>query len=195
VSLVTMTALDFRARLLGGLTEALREHPYAEVTVADVVRCAKTSKRTFYEHFADKDECLVALLTRSNIELREAIAEAVDPQAAWRTQIRQGVRALLAQVHDQPHLFLNGFRSVHALDQGRQLIREGMATFVDLLRTLGDTPELQRAGVAAPTRELAIMVFGGVRELIVDALEEGRDPADLLEPVTDALTALLGPRA
>ncbi|WP_017936661.1 TetR/AcrR family transcriptional regulator [Nocardioides sp. Iso805N] len=193
---MTFTALDNRSRLLAGLSDALRERSYAEVTVADIVRQARTSKRTFYEHFADKHDCFVALLTLSNLELRRCIAAAVDPTAPWETQVRQGVGALLELVHAEPHLFLNWFRAVPTLgDEGRTLVREGMATFVELLRTLADTPDLKRAGVEPPTRELGIIVFGGLRELIATALEEGRDPLALTEPASQALSALLAPRA
>lgn len=193
---MTSTALDNRSRLLAGLSDALRERSYAEVTVADIVRQARTSKRTFYEHFADKHDCFVALLTLSNLEVRRCIAAAVDPATPWEKQVREGVGALLELVHAEPHLFLNWFRAVPTLgDEGRALVREGMATFVELLRTLADTPDLKRAGVEPPTRELGIIVFGGLRELIATALEEGRDPLTLTEPASRALSALLAPRA
>jgi AcrR family transcriptional regulator len=192
---VTVCVVDSRTRVLAGLADALRERSYVEVTVADVVRHARTSKRTFYEHFADKHDCFVALLRLSNDELRDAIAGAVDPGATWHQQIRQGVGALLAMVHAEPHLFLNWFRAVPALgDEGRELVRAGMISFVDLMRTLADTPDLQRAGVHPPSRELGIIVFGGLRELIATALEEGRDPETLLGDAVDAVTALLAPR-
>ena len=106
------------------------------------------------------------------------------------------MRALLALVQAEPHLFLNWFRAVPTLvDEGRELVREGMATFVDLIRTLADTPDLQRAGVRPPTRDLGIIVFGGLRELIATALEEGRDPETLLDSAAEAVSALLAPRA
>jgi AcrR family transcriptional regulator len=192
---VTFTVVDNRSRLLAGLSDALRERSYAEVTVADIVRHARTSKRTFYEEFADKHDCLVTLLTLSNTELRTCIAASVDPASPWATQVRQGVGALLELVQAEPHLFLNWFRAVPTLgDEGRALVREGMATFVDLIHTLADTPDLKRAGVQPPTRELGIIVFGGLRELIATALEEGRDPVTLLEPAAEAVSALLAPR-
>lgn len=191
---MTVSAVDSRARLLAGLSDALRERSYAEVTVADVVRHARTSKRTFYEHFADKHDCFVALLMESNTELRACIADAVGPAAPWQTQIRQGVAALLGLVQDQPHLFLNWFRAVPTLDEGRELVREGMETFIELIRTLSDTPDLKRAGVQPPSRELGIIVFGGLRELIATALEDGRDPGTLLDAASDAVSALLAPR-
>jgi AcrR family transcriptional regulator len=192
---VSVTVLDNRTRLLAGLSEALRERSYAELTVADVVRHARTSKRTFYEQFADKHDCFVALLRLSNEELVASIAAAVDPVAPWQDQVRQGVGALLALVQAEPHVFLNWFRAVPALgDEGRELVRAGMATFIDLMRTLADTPDLQRAGVRPPSRDLGVIVFGGLRELIATALEEGREPETLVDAAIDAVSALLAPR-
>ncbi len=45
---------EFRQRLLEGMAAAIRECGFRDSTVADVVRCARTSRRTFYEHFASK---------------------------------------------------------------------------------------------------------------------------------------------
>jgi AcrR family transcriptional regulator len=45
---------EFRRRLLEGMAAAIRESGFRDSTVADVVRHARTSRRTFYEHFASK---------------------------------------------------------------------------------------------------------------------------------------------
>ncbi|MFL6125957.1 helix-turn-helix domain-containing protein [Actinophytocola sp.] len=52
---------------------------YRSTTVADIVRRARTSRRTFYEHFAGKEECFVALLTDANDAMIRSITAAVDP--------------------------------------------------------------------------------------------------------------------
>src|SRR5687768_12356230 len=49
-----------RRRLLDGLAACIRERGYPDTTVADIVRAARTSRRTFYAQFADRQECLVA---------------------------------------------------------------------------------------------------------------------------------------
>ena len=36
------------------------------MTIADVVRVARVSKRTFYEHFADKEACFLALYAETS---------------------------------------------------------------------------------------------------------------------------------
>jgi AcrR family transcriptional regulator len=47
----------FRRRLLDGLAESIVAIGYRNTTVADIVRRARTSRRTFYEHFDGKEEC------------------------------------------------------------------------------------------------------------------------------------------
>ena len=54
-----------RQRLLDGLAESIAADGYRSTTVADIVRRAHTSRRTFYAYFSDKEACFVALLTDS----------------------------------------------------------------------------------------------------------------------------------
>jgi AcrR family transcriptional regulator len=84
---------SFRQRLFDALEESIAEDGYAKTTIADVVRRAKTSRRTFYEHFTSKDECFVALLTEANAEQVRHITAAVDPAAPWDAQVRQAIEA------------------------------------------------------------------------------------------------------
>ena len=49
-----------RGRMLAAIAEAVAEKGYAATTVADVVGRAGVSRKTFYEHFADKEECFLA---------------------------------------------------------------------------------------------------------------------------------------
>ena len=52
----------FRRRLLDGLAASIGERGYRASTVADIVRHARTSKRTFYGHFPSKEQCFLELL-------------------------------------------------------------------------------------------------------------------------------------
>ena len=78
---VAPVATSVTDRLLDGLAISIAERGYRETTVADVVRHAKTSKRTFYEQFATKDACLIELLRRNNVELIARINATVDGDA------------------------------------------------------------------------------------------------------------------
>ena len=62
-----------RERLIAGLAEAVAENGYAGTTIAHITRHAAVSRRTFYEHFASKDECFVAAYDTVMAELRERV--------------------------------------------------------------------------------------------------------------------------
>ena len=67
-------------RLLDGLAASIGERGYRDTTVADIVRHARTSKRTFYEQFASKEECLIELLRRNNENLIAGIRSRRRPR-------------------------------------------------------------------------------------------------------------------
>ena len=47
-------------RLFNAMAEALAEHGYSCVTVAHVIERAGVSRRTFYEYFESKEDCILA---------------------------------------------------------------------------------------------------------------------------------------
>lgn len=51
---------DQRKRLLAAMIEAIDERGFVACTIADIVERAGVSRRTFYEHFQSKEECLLA---------------------------------------------------------------------------------------------------------------------------------------
>src|SRR6516164_2206525 len=123
-------AADHRERLLDGLAAALRERSYWEITVADVVRHARTSRRTFYEHFAGKQDCLIALLREETSQTVARIAAAVNPRSPWQAQVRQAIEAWLGGVADDPEVRLCWIRVVPSLgDAARPLLRQTMTAF------------------------------------------------------------------
>jgi AcrR family transcriptional regulator len=67
-------APDHRRRLLEGMAAAIAEHGYAATRLADVVAHARVSRRTFYEHFEDKEACFLALYVALCDHLLEVIA-------------------------------------------------------------------------------------------------------------------------
>ena len=52
---------DHRHRLLDAMADAVAHKGYADTTIADLAAGARVSRRTFYEHFSSKEECLIAL--------------------------------------------------------------------------------------------------------------------------------------
>src|SRR6202020_49492 len=115
---------SFRQRLIEGLAASIQEQGFRDTKIADIVRHARTSRRTFYAEFASKEECYVALLDLMNAELRDRIGAAVDPAAPWQEQVRQSVVAYVDSVESEPAVTLSWIRELPALGTvGRQVQR------------------------------------------------------------------------
>jgi AcrR family transcriptional regulator len=183
----------FRQRLLDALAESIAEDGYGTTTVADIVRRARTSRRTFYEHFADKEACFVALLTDANAEMIRQIAAAVDSTAPWEHQVRQAVEAWIRSAQAAPAITLSWIRDVPSLGAGaRELQRDMMEAFIAMIQTLCDTEEWRAIGVVPVPRQLVIILIGGLRELIANTVEDGERIDDITDTAVRASIALLG---
>jgi AcrR family transcriptional regulator len=183
----------FRQRLLDGLAESIVERGYRDTTVADVVRNAKTSKRTFYGEFASKEECFVELLRTNNDALITAIQASVDPDAQWDNQIRSAVRAYVDHISERPAITLSWIREAPALEAVAQpLHRIAMEQLTDMLVVLTDSPGFRRAGLSPISRPLALILLGGLRELTAQVVERGRDLHEISEPAYVAGIAIVG---
>jgi AcrR family transcriptional regulator len=93
-----------RERLIAGLAAAVAEKGYAGVTLTDVTREAKVSRRVFYENFEDKEECFLAAFEVVVAHLRELVAAAVAPEPDWPLEAIAGTRAVLGFLASEPNL-------------------------------------------------------------------------------------------
>jgi AcrR family transcriptional regulator len=93
-----------RERLIAGLAEAVAEKGYAAVTLADVTRQAKVSRRVFYANFESKEQCFLAAFEVVVDHLRELVAEAVAGIPNWPQQAIAATRAVLAFLASEPDL-------------------------------------------------------------------------------------------
>lgn len=185
----------FRPRLLDGLATSIGERGFRSTTVADIVRCARTSKRTFYDQFTGKEQCFLELLQADTESLAATIRAAVDPEADWRRQIRQAVQAYVGHIESRPAITLSWIRELPALGAAaRPVQRHGLQLLTHLLVELSASPGFQRATLPPMTAPLAVILLGGLRELAALAVEDKQDVREIVEPAVDASIALLGPR-
>lgn len=192
---VEAEASTARERLLRGLEVSIRARGYQATKISDIVAHARTSKRTFYEVFASKDACLLALLDELTAHMQEQIVAAVDATAAWQEQIRAGVTAWLDTVAAEPELSVSWIRELPSLGAvAYDAQRNASDVLTRMLMAMTDTPRMRRAGVRPASRAAALILLGGLRELAAAVLEEGGDIRSITEPAVDAAVALLGPR-
>lgn len=88
-------AASQHARILAAMTEAVGESGFRDARVADVIARAGVSRKTFYEHFADKEDCFIAAYEAGLERLLTITREAFEAQDAWVDGLRAGLTALL----------------------------------------------------------------------------------------------------
>lgn len=87
-----------RERILAATERLIAEKGCAGTTIEGIVKEAGVSSVTFYDHFADKEECFVAAFDRAVGELRAAIpAGPIGPEQAGET-----LAALLEAMDAEP---------------------------------------------------------------------------------------------
>ncbi len=186
-------ASAFRRRLLDGLADSIADRGYRATTVADVVRNAKTSKRTFYDEFASKETCFVELLRANNEDLITRITAAVDPEATPDDQVDAAVGAYVEHIESRPAVTLSWIREAPALgDLSRPLNRRAMQNLTDMLVDVSDSPGFRRAGLEPISRPLALILLGGLRELTALLVEDEQDVRGIVGPAVTAARAILG---
>src|SRR4051812_42933268 len=85
------TGPGHRERLVLGMVTAVAERGYAATTITDVVRHARVSRRTFYEHFADKEACFLAAYDAVSDAVLADIAGAAEEAAGWESRVLAAV--------------------------------------------------------------------------------------------------------
>ncbi len=180
-------------RLLEGMARAVAAKGYADVTIADIVREAAVSRRSFYEHFTTKADCLVALYEVASGQALKVLSEAVDPLQPWQTQVERAVTAYLDFLAQDPALLKTLFVEILGLGLPGLAVRRRMnlqiARFIQLA-TGGE-----EGALLSP--ELAMTVVGGINELILEAIEQDRsgDLRELVAPATRLIRAMADGRS
>ncbi|MDI1257695.1 TetR/AcrR family transcriptional regulator [Aquabacterium sp.] len=165
--------VDHRARLIDALATTLTRQSYADTTIADLVAQAHVSKRTFYEQFSSKDECLVALCETLSQRTLGIIALGFDPQADWVEQLSHVTHAYLASLQAEPVLIRTLFIELLGIGPaGLSTRRQIQQRFADFLQMQVELSRAKEPGKRALSPEMAMAVVGGINELILHAIEQ-----------------------
>ncbi|WP_051165967.1 TetR/AcrR family transcriptional regulator [Amycolatopsis orientalis] len=181
----------YRSRFTGALESLLAEKRFPKITIGDLVGRAHTSRRGFYEHFASKEACLLALLKEAAESGAAQVSAAVDRSAPWQTQLRQLVTAWIGVVDARPAVMLSYLRDVPLLDTPLAASLNHDA-YVNVVRTVSAGTEFRKSGGAALSRARAVILCGGLEKLAEDALRHGESVDAHLEEAVQAAILLAG---
>ncbi len=162
-----------RDRLMRGMGESLMEKGFAGTVVADIVKRARVSRRTFYEEFTDRGECFLALCDRSTDIAREVISAAADPSLSWEEQSTRAVDSYFAFMTIEPLLTRAMLFEVYALgERGLAGHRETHHKFTEQLLELADRARATDDSIREISYASAAAVVGAIYQLIQMATEE-----------------------
>ena len=168
-----------RIRLMGAMASLMTEFGYAGTTIGALATYASVSRAAFYEHFEDKEDCLIAAYDRF-VEVITERTRADDPAPDWETFVEGALTRYFAALQSDPiaaRAFLVEMEA--AGPRARQRRRDAFEAFA---RRLEEGHAAIRA--ADPSLgELPAAVYVGlahaIHGLATDALEASRRP-DLL---------------
>ncbi|WP_049793154.1 TetR/AcrR family transcriptional regulator [Conexibacter woesei] len=183
-----------RDRLVAGMAAAVRAHGYRDSTVTEVVAHARTSRRSFYEQFEDREACYLALFDVVGELLVEAVAASVDPAAGWEEQVDQALGTYVDAIASEPELTVSFIREVPALGAvGTARQRDAIESFARLLMRLASSDGMQRSGVSRVSMATAVLLVGGLRELVAHAIEHDEPLSEVRAVASDVIKSVLDP--
>ena len=160
-------------RVLEGMAEAITEKGYAATTIADIARHARISKRTFYEHFEDKQTAFLALYSTASDDMLGVIGEALGGDAPWRERLGAAVRAYFAELAAHPTLTRTFLVEIQAAGpRALALRRDVLRRFADGLRAIADAVRLEDPSTPRLSPAIAMAAVGGINELLLQQVED-----------------------
>jgi AcrR family transcriptional regulator len=93
-----------RERLFEAAAAVFAETGYADASAESISRAAGMSKATFYEHFANKEECIVALFDHAyDVLIKRIVKAATAAGDNPLARMREGMKAFLVALVDFPN--------------------------------------------------------------------------------------------
>ncbi len=186
-----------RDRMVEAMVSVVAGQGYADTTVADIISAAGVSRATFYEQFADKEDCFVAAYSTVMDRMLTFVAEgfAADDSGDWIERMRRGLRSLLTYLSRNPVAvrvgIVEGFGAgARARDRYQEAV-SAFFPFLDAGRELVDD-------AGRIPGETARVVVGGISALIFNEASAGNSeklPELLPEMIYLAVVPYLGHEA
>jgi AcrR family transcriptional regulator len=178
----SFVAANQRERILSAVAQAAAELGYAEMSVEAIVVRAGVSRRTFYEHFRNKEDAFVAAYDAVVHQLARCIRRAYLNETTVRERLRAGIRAYMQFLASEPEFAR--LCIVEVLAAGPRAIarrNEAMRMFAEIIEdNIHELiPGCRRAALTAET------IVGGIHEVVfrrilADRIDELPDLADEL---------------
>ncbi len=185
-----------RRRVIDGLAAAAIEKGYVATTIADIVRHARVSKRTFYEYFADKEDCFLAGYKIVCGDTLAIIDAASKSPGSWQERTRLAAQSYIGALEQFPALAWTYTVEIYAVGpKALEMRREMHRRFAEQLRALAAQAKKEDPSMRTLTPLMATAIVGGIHELVLAELEGGKKKlSGLVDTATDLLVAVVTSR-
>ncbi|HTZ62647.1 MAG TPA: TetR/AcrR family transcriptional regulator [Solirubrobacteraceae bacterium] len=155
-----------RERLLAGMVVVASRSGYAGASVAQVIEQANVSRPTFYEYFADRDDCFLHTLADVQAQLLTRVREAVRAGAP-QDALRETVGVLVRFASSEPEMahFLMGV-SMAAGPVALDIRDQGIVEIEETIESAHEQAAAQAAVPDVPPR----VIVGAVQQLLAARL-------------------------
>lgn len=178
-----------RARMIAAMAQASAELGAGSVTIAHVVERAGVSRRTFYEVFADREDCFLATFEEAIARASHALGDAWASEAKWEQRVRSALAELLRFFDEDPAAArLLVVESLAAGPKALQRRQQSLALMIAAVAE-GGTPTDNGTEAEPLTAEA---VVGGALAVLHARIATGR-PASLLELTGPLMSMIVHP--
>jgi len=184
-----------RERILTAVGDVTSAASYAELTVEGIIVTAGISRRTFYEHFKNKEDAFLAAYDSITARMTEQVLAAIYAEEGFAERARAGLGEFLTFLAGEPAFARMCI--VEVLAAGPDAIQrrnDTMRAFADLI----DLNARELLGDRVSPRLTAETIVGGIYEVVYGRILAGQIrelPALLPDLTYSALLPYLGPEA
>jgi AcrR family transcriptional regulator len=182
----SFVATNQRERILSAVAQAAAELGYAEMSVEAIIARAGVSRRTFYEHFKNKEDAFLAAYGAVVHRQARHIRAAYFTETTVRERLRAGIKAYMQFTASEPELARMCIVEVLAAGPRAMARRnEAMRMFAEIIEdNIAELiPGCRRAALAAET------IVGGIHEVVLSRILANR--IDELPGLADDLLATI----
>ncbi len=171
---------------MAGMVAAVEEKGYANTTIADIAKAARISRRTLYEHFADKEACFLAAYSMMADELITAVVTASRAVPGGMERLSAASIAHLDFLAATPEVSRSFLTEINAVGQAglelRCTVNQRCAAMMNdlVIESAGEIGRQLPDGryLRAFDTTMALALVGSINELVIQAIVVG--PADTL---------------
>lgn len=163
-----------RGRIIAATIEAAAELSYQRLSVAAIISRARLSRRTFYESFSDREDCVLATFEWASEQLLSVMREGYSQETSWITGVRSALGRVFALMDEEPDMAR--FLLIVTPRAGEEVAYSRVRLYAQIAETI-DEGRLAPGAHGDPPQITALGIVGSISNLLRLRLLQGSDDA------------------